>query len=129
MFLQETKVKASFSNFWKFIFGFYGCLAVDCEGRSGGLALLWKKLISLHILLYSKNDVHGFISNKDIEWFNFGIYDNPKASKRAETLKLLTLLRNREERPWLVLEDFNEIVHPSKKHGERCRPEPQMFSF
>lgn len=32
-----------FCYFWKVSVGYYGCMAVDCVGRGGGLALLWKR--------------------------------------------------------------------------------------
>lgn len=59
--MQETNVRYLFFNFWKFILGFNGYLMVDCEGRSGGLVLLWKNTINMHILQYSKFHIHGFV--------------------------------------------------------------------
>lgn len=55
VFLQEAKVKASFFNFCKSSLGYYGCLAVDCMGRGGGLALLYKKGFQFELIYYSQS--------------------------------------------------------------------------
>lgn len=43
VFLQETRLKVKVRDFdsCKFKIGFSNCLAVYCEGRSGGIAILW----------------------------------------------------------------------------------------
>lgn len=50
LFIQETKVLATHVSKVSKRMGFAGCLGVDCEGRIGGLALLWKKKIDVSIL-------------------------------------------------------------------------------
>lgn len=49
--------------------GFHGCLPIDCEGRSGGLVLLWKNMIKMRIIQYSKFHIHGYILNDGIGWY------------------------------------------------------------
>lgn len=53
IFLQETKVLASFFEFQKFYFGFSHCLVIDRVGQGGGLILIWKREVDLEILHFS----------------------------------------------------------------------------
>lgn len=62
VFLQKTKVSASYFITYMLSYGFPNCLAVHCEGKSGGLVLMWKKEIPVDILQYSKNHIHGLIT-------------------------------------------------------------------
>ena len=41
IFFMETKVKESRMMKLKYSLGFKNCVAVDCTGKSGGLAMLW----------------------------------------------------------------------------------------
>lgn len=43
LFLQETKLRARAIESCKYRFGFVNCISIECVGRSGGVALLWKK--------------------------------------------------------------------------------------
>lgn len=72
----------------KFRLGFECCLVVDCERRSGGIALLWKKDILLSILNFSKYHIHASVKGnaaKNKEWILTGIYGNPDPNKRYKT--------------------------------------------
>lgn len=41
--------------------GFYCCLVVESEGRSGGLAMLWQNELNLTIMSYSKHHISAHI--------------------------------------------------------------------
>lgn len=72
----------------KFSLGFKNCLSVNCIGRGGGLALLWKKEVNLSVLSYLKSHIDAQILDDDVpnkQWFLTGIYGNPDATKRWET--------------------------------------------
>lgn len=85
-------------------------MAVDCEGRSSGLVLLWKNTINMCFLQYSKFHIRGFILKDGIRWYLTGFYGQLEMSKRNESWSLLSSLCNMIDAPWLVLKDFNEIV-------------------
>ena len=92
-------------------------LIILSEGRSGGTTLLWKIKSLVHIQHYSKwyIDVH-VDGGQNIGWCRIiGFYDNPEASKREESWKLLKYLYQRDNLPWLVVGDFNEIMEMSEK--------------
>lgn len=59
VFLQETKVRTSLFSSSKFNFNFTNRLAIDCVGRSGSLAILWKNDINFKVVKYSHYHSHG----------------------------------------------------------------------
>lgn len=58
VFLQETKVKASYFNNKNFNLGFNHGLGVGCKGKSGGMVVLWKEDVDFKILHYYNHDIH-----------------------------------------------------------------------
>lgn len=111
-FLQETKLKARAMKNCKYRLGFMNSLAVDCNGRSGSIVLLWKKEVNLSVLSYSKFHIDALI--KDIEsieeWYLTGAYGHPNTNCRIETCNLIRSLHRMGEKAWLVFGDFNKIL-------------------
>ena len=70
-------------------------LIVPSEGFSGGLALLWKKEVTVHVQTYSMSHIDAFLNEgEEIGWLHFtGFYGNPDAAKRYESWTLLKSLR------------------------------------
>lgn len=62
-------------------------LIVPSEGKSGGLALLWKEGIIVEVQTYSQSHIDAFINRgADIgRWHFIGFYDNPDTTKRPES--------------------------------------------
>ncbi|XP_042944508.1 uncharacterized protein LOC122278379 [Carya illinoinensis] len=58
-----------------------------------------------------------------------GFYGFPETSRRGESWSLLRLIKPREDKPWLCLGDFNEILHHHEKMGAASRPYSQMEAF
>lgn len=71
-------------------------------GRSGGLALLWEKNVSVTILSFSKNHIDANIQLPDsyIIWRFTGFYGEPDTSYRKRTWRLLKELGNFSHREW-----------------------------
>ncbi|PPS10873.1 hypothetical protein GOBAR_AA09769 [Gossypium barbadense] len=80
-------------------------LAVNSEGRSGGLPLMWRDVMNVSIQNYSKYHIDSMVkleNNKNIQVTGFyGVRDSV-----------------REE--WVVGGDFNEILNDAENEG-RCR--------
>lgn len=57
---------------------------MDCVGKSGGLALLWKEDVGLEIQNYSRRHIHAIVKNSigGQSWKFIAFYGHPDASKR-----------------------------------------------
>ncbi|PPR85699.1 hypothetical protein GOBAR_AA34985 [Gossypium barbadense] len=76
-----------------------GCLAVSSEGKSGGLALLWRK----------------------------GMNTNP--SLRQQAWDMLRRVQSMVNEAWIVGGDFKAILNNSEKEGGRRNPKIQLDEF
>ncbi|KAK9988296.1 hypothetical protein SO802_028535 [Lithocarpus litseifolius] len=102
---------------------YHSMLVVSSEGRSGGLAMLWKDETNLHIQTYSPNHIDAFIfDNRNSPWRLTGFYGRPEEHRRNETWRLLRHLSSRFSVPWLCVGDYNEILVLKEKQG--CIPKP-----
>lgn len=109
MFLQETRLVVRRMENPKYGLGFECCMAVSCEGRSGGIALLWKKNLMVTILSLSKPHMHVCVKGEGGDnngWFLRGIYGQPEATKRWNLIRSLQVPRDQAR---LIFGDFNEI--------------------
>ncbi|KAL0301821.1 UNVERIFIED_CONTAM: putative mitochondrial protein [Sesamum radiatum] len=122
VFLMETKCNSYRIETIKRTLDMNG-LAVDSIGRSGGLALLWKKSVNVVIQSYSNRHIDALIqSNTDAPTWRFcGFYGEPKISQRKKTWDLLTRLKAQSIRPWLCMVEFNEILDNSEKESASNR--------
>lgn len=132
LFLSETKMRGSECRIWKNRLGFSGSFMVDCIGRSGGLALLWKESVDVILKSYSIGHIDCVIKDSGNEWRFTGIYGHPQSSLRHFSWDLLRRLKGMNELrdlPWLVGGDFNEICFDTEKIGGNKRPPSQMQAF
>ncbi|XVF43854.1 hypothetical protein PTKIN_Ptkin02bG0073400 [Pterospermum kingtungense] len=87
------------------------CVGVSSEGKSGGLAMLWKEEVDLNLRSLSKHhidiEVVSGIGNQ--QWRITRIYGELATQNRANTWNLLRTLSAQSDEPWLCLDDFNEI--------------------
>ena len=84
-------------------------LAVPCLGRRGGLAMLWRNEVDLHIQTYTQNHDALIRANQNPPWRITGFYGKPEEQLRHETWSLLKHLKTRSS-PWLCIGDYNEIL-------------------
>ncbi|XP_041011336.1 uncharacterized protein LOC121255118 [Juglans microcarpa x Juglans regia] len=116
----------------KYRLGFENCLAVGCKGRSGGMALYWKKEIDVVVKNFSRSHIHASIHDTRDEgetWFLTGIYGQPEAHRRHETWDLIRSLKMPSDQGWLLMGDFNEVLSNQEKSGGRDRSDMQMQDF
>lgn len=62
-------------------------------------------------------------------WLFTGVYKESNFGKHHITWDLLQALKPRDNTPWLVIGDFNEILYSSKKFKGRPRSDKQMQLF
>ena len=131
VFLVETKASIERMKGFQNKLGFTQGIVVPSNGRSGGLALLWKEGTDIRFKSCSHSHidvvVHG-VGNGG-PWRAIGFYGHPDTSKRYTSWQLLETLNTQCNMPWLVCGDFNEIVHPDEKLGWKDRDATQMDAF
>ena len=64
MFLMETKIKKKAMERVMEKIKFVNGLVVPSEGRSGGLAMLWKREVQLEIMGYSRNHIDAIVTEQ-----------------------------------------------------------------
>ena len=131
VFLMETKlIVEEMKNVQREI-GWSQGIVVASEGRSGGLALLWKSNVKVTVRFINRWYIDALIdSGGDIgEWRLTGFYGNPSTHRRVESWETLKCLRQQTNKPWACIGDFNEILSVNEKVGGRDRSSRQMEIF
>ena len=90
LFLIETKLTDREIEPIQRDLGFYGMLAMSCNGRRGGLALLWRADVNVDTKTYSPNHIDVSIHTQTSPiWRLTGLYGHPKEELKPETWRLL----------------------------------------
>lgn len=132
LFLQETKCNSNVldrlaTKIWP------GSLnaAVDADGASGGLAILWdSRAINLRNIHAHRNFLQAsiHITGTNLHGLLTNVYFPRGASLKAEILNSLSVLnRNRQHPLWISGGDFNMITRLEEKRGGRCRGSQEGF--
>ncbi|KAL3813976.1 hypothetical protein ACJIZ3_015244 [Penstemon smallii] len=118
IFLSETKLSDRKFERLKSLLGVHG-VSVKARGRSGGLALLWPKDLTVVLQSFSTNhiDAHIYDDENNISWRFTGFYGDPVATKRCKSWELLRHLATLSTKPWLCAGDFNAMLSVSEKSG------------
>ncbi|KAL9675743.1 hypothetical protein QQ045_003949 [Rhodiola kirilowii] len=126
--LIETKKEDGNWDSLRFKLGFRGCLFVNSQGRSGGLALLWTEEIEVE--LCGLSFFHIDVVVKGVQDFYLTLfYCNPRVQERANSWDLLRSLRRGSTTPWLTMGDFNEVAFSWEMKSNRDRHQWQMRNF
>lgn len=83
VFLIETKLRRNKIELIRCKLRYTGLFAVDCIGRSGGLALLWGEDFSVEIQNYSQHHINRVIQAhpSSVPWKFTGFYGHPDVAK------------------------------------------------
>jgi exonuclease III len=118
LFLSETKMDKDKVQGFRWKLGLTNCMAKSCEGKSGGLAVFWRKEINLHIRAISRLYIDADVTEEDgFVWRLTGFYGEPSSEKKEVSWRALRNLNVARRRPWLCLGDFNEILFSCEKEG------------
>lgn len=131
LFLSETKLDRERMKRIKVLLGMPNMEVKDCEGQSGGLALLWKKDVNVRVNPgMSRYHIDADVTGEDgFVWRLTSIYGEPKHGEKEKTWKLLRILHGRSSLPWMCFGDFNEILFASEKQGGPDRSHACMDKF
>jgi endonuclease/exonuclease/phosphatase family metal-dependent hydrolase len=94
------------------------CLSIDVEGRSGGLAIMWKDSVRCRVMNYSRNFINIIVEDEEKrDWRLTCYYGYPERSRRRMSWDLLRELRDMSTLPWCVIGDFNDLLSQEDKKG------------
>ena len=95
---------------------------VECDGHSGGLALLCKKEDTVSVLGSSSNFINVQVTIEQLGTWQFtGFYGHPGQNRRRESWAMLRQLVVSSALPWCIMGDFNNLLALSKKRGEALK--------
>ncbi|KAK2365796.1 hypothetical protein QL285_079253 [Trifolium repens] len=123
IFLFETLTIARRIEEIRVKLGFDSCISVDVQGRSGGLAVFWKKSSNCRLLNYSRNFINLIVEdNSRGEWRLTGFYGFPEHGRRRDSWNMLRNLRDMSPIPWCIIGDFNDLLSQDDKRGTHLHP-------
>ncbi|KAK9734769.1 hypothetical protein RND81_04G162300 [Saponaria officinalis] len=103
----------------------------DSNGRSAGLAILWKEGISVEVI--SSTSHHLDVKIKGLfgerEWRLTGFYGWADTEEKRLSWQLLRDIKGYSNLPWLVIGDFNQILFEEEKRGSAPRSQRDMDDF
>ena len=85
VFLSETKKKSKAMDKLKWSLGFRNGVAVDCDGRSGGLAMWWRDGVDVSVRPWCQYYIDAKICFEGKTWRFSGIYGEPRTELRNKT--------------------------------------------
>ncbi|XP_020876164.1 uncharacterized protein LOC110227149 [Arabidopsis lyrata subsp. lyrata] len=109
--------------------GFNNLITEPPHGRSGGLALMWTKNVSLSKVYQDERMIDVFVKFNDNGFYFSGVYGHPVQSMRHlfwERLERIGVVR---DGAWILAGDFNEIKSNSEKIGGPHREEWSFRDF
>ena len=109
VFLTEMKIGESKMKGIRNKLEYTQGITVPSDGKSGGLAMMWKKGSDIRLRSCSNSyiDVEVHSSLAPIPWRAMGFYGHPDIGKCFISWQLLEFLKNQYTIPWIVFGDFN----------------------
>jgi len=130
LFLSETKMDRRRIEGLRWSLGMTNLVVKDCEGKSGGLAIFWKKEINFQLRAVSRLYLDGDVVEEDgFVWRFTGFYGEPRTERKEVSWRALRALNAARRHPWLCMGDFNEILVGHEKEGGVARPQICMDRF
>ncbi|TYH19506.1 hypothetical protein ES288_A05G357200v1 [Gossypium darwinii] len=130
IFLCETKSNANKFDFVRRKCRIEGCLAVNAEGRSGGLVMMWKDSKQVEIQTHSINHIDSLIHVENDSPIRFtGFYGNADPNKRQSSWNMLRRVGQTVNEKWIIGGDFNALLDEAEKEGGRRKATILMEDF
>ena len=128
--IVETQIEGSRVENMVGSLNFNKSFAVSSSGRSGGLGIFWNEEIKLEVLGYSKYHIDALVGELfDIQTRVTFVYGEDQVSEQYNTWDTLKGIVGSLNLPWVVLGDFNEVLHGHEHDGVGMRSQAQMDGF
>jgi hypothetical protein len=121
LFLSETKLDKQRMQKFRWLLDMPNMAVYNCNGRSGGLALLWKRDVDISVSDVNRLYIDANISVGNVVWRFTGVYGDPE--NKELTWRALRNLKQQDSGPWLLMGDFNEILFQHEKVGGAPKPQ------
>src|SRR6266540_1975639 len=106
LFLSETKLDKKGIERLKYKIGMPHVVFKESDGKSGGLAMFWKREVNLRLRWLGRMHIDVDIVEDDgFKWRLTRIYGEPRVEKREVTWKLLCMLQHQAKLPWVCIGD------------------------
>ena len=117
VFLLETKAGTSRIKSIQNKLDYTQGITIPSDGRSGGLAMLWREGTDVRFKSCSNSHIDVEIHERSsvAPWRVTGFYGQPDAAKRFISWQLMEVLKKQSNLPWVVFGDFNEISQSDEK--------------
>ncbi|KAA3477524.1 reverse transcriptase [Gossypium australe] len=130
VFLCETKCHSNSLSHVRYRCKMDGCLAVDAEGRSGDLALMWREGVKVTVQNYSKYHIDSLVNMEDSETIRFtGFYGQSDPILKKQSWDILKRVKSTVREGWIVGGDFNAILNNEEKEGGRRKSRSSIDEF
>ncbi|PPS16907.1 hypothetical protein GOBAR_AA03660 [Gossypium barbadense] len=95
-----------------------GCMAINSEGKSGGIALMWKEGVKVDVQNFSNHHIDFLVTfdENDAIWFT-GFYGQADPNLRNQSRDMLRRVKRTIKEGWIVGGDFNTIIKNAEKEG------------
>ena len=116
-------------NKFKWTLGVRQGVAVNCVGRSGGLARWWRDVVDVTVRPWSQYFIDAEVKFEGKSFRFTGIYGEPWTYLRKKTWDALAYLRRQNNLPWLCAGNFNVALTQVEQLGGSPRNLKQMEDF
>lgn len=130
LFLCETKLTVAEADKLKFRLKMDNAVCVPCQGRKGGLIILWKDEVALSLKSFSKHHINmEVMEGGRCAWKLTDFLGGCTSESRKEGWDTLVALAERPSLPWLVFGDFNEVLDENEHLSNHQRSQSQIQDF
>ncbi|KAG8486025.1 hypothetical protein CXB51_019383 [Gossypium anomalum] len=130
IFLCETKKQANNFSHIRSLCRMDGCLVVNSNGRSGGLAMIWKEGFDVAIQNYYSHYIDSLVRSVNHNTIRFiGFYGHAGPNLRFHSWHVLRRVERSVGEDWIVGGDFNAIANDAEKEGDHRKSKVSMKEF
>ena len=128
--ILETQIEGSRVENLSSSLGFNKSFAVSSRGRSGGLGIFWNDSIKVEVLGYSEYHIDVLVKELvPVQTRITFVYGEAQTQEIYKTWDMMRGIAYTSNHPWVVVGDFNEVLHGHEHNGVCVRSQAQMDLF